>query len=92
MTDTDESLLQAFASTRDEKAFRALADRYLGLVFHTAMSHTGHRQIAEEQRREGVTVIGPAHFLGFLDARNRAIPTAKRPKAPRATPLDRVAS
>ena len=48
MTDTDESLLQAFASTRDEKAFRALADRYLGLVFHTAMSHTGHRQIAEE--------------------------------------------
>ena len=48
MTDTDESLLQAFASTRDEKAFRALADRYLGLVFHTAMRHTHHRQIAEE--------------------------------------------
>jgi len=48
MTDTDESLLQAFASTRDEKAFRALADRYLGLVFHTAMRRTTHRQLAEE--------------------------------------------
>jgi fatty acid desaturase len=39
-----------------------------------------HRQIAEEQRREGVTVIRPAHFLGFLDARNRSVPTARRPK------------
>lgn len=48
MTDTDELLLQTFASTRDEKAFRALADRYLGLVFHTAMRRTNHRQLAEE--------------------------------------------
>jgi fatty acid desaturase len=40
-----------------------------------------HRDIAEEQQREGVRVIGPAHFLGFLDARNRRVPTAKRPKA-----------
>jgi len=48
MTDTDESLLIAFASHRDEKAFRALADRYLGLVFHTAMRRTNQRQLAEE--------------------------------------------
>jgi fatty acid desaturase len=41
-----------------------------------------HRDIAEEQRREGVTVIGPAHFLGFLDARNRRIETARRPRSP----------
>jgi fatty acid desaturase len=40
-----------------------------------------HRQIAEEQRREGVTVIGPAHFLGFLEPANRRVPTARRPKA-----------
>lgn len=40
-----------------------------------------HRQIAEEQKREGVMVIGPAHFLGFLDRRTWGVPTAKRPKA-----------
>ena len=40
-----------------------------------------HRQIAEEQRREGVTVIRPAHFLGFLEAKNRRVVTARRPKA-----------
>jgi len=39
-----------------------------------------HRDLAEDQRREGVTVIGPPHFLGFLDRRNRAIPTARRPR------------
>ena len=48
MTATDESLLIAFASHRDEKAFRVLADRYLGLVFHTAMRRTNQRQLAEE--------------------------------------------
>ena len=48
MTDTDESLLNAFAGSRDERAFRELADRYLGLVFHTAMRRTNQRQIAEE--------------------------------------------
>ncbi|MCX6878210.1 MAG: sigma-70 family RNA polymerase sigma factor [Verrucomicrobia bacterium] len=48
MTDTDESLLKAFAGNRDEMAFRALADRYLGLVFHAAMRRTQNRQMAEE--------------------------------------------
>jgi len=51
-----------------------------------------HSQIAEQQRRAGVAVIGPAHFLGFLEPRNRAIPTAKRPKAQRRASLDQVAS
>ena len=41
-----------------------------------------HRQIAEEQAREGVAVIGPAHFLGFLEPRNRRIATARRGKTP----------
>jgi len=40
-----------------------------------------HRQIAEEQRREGVRVIRPAHFLGFLEPANRRVPTARRPRA-----------
>ncbi len=41
-----------------------------------------HRQIADEQRREGVAVIRPAHFLGFLEPANRRAPTARRPARP----------
>ena len=48
MRDSDESLLKSFAISRDEAAFRALADRYLGLVFHTAMRRTNNRPLAEE--------------------------------------------
>ena len=40
-----------------------------------------HRQIAEDQRREGVAVIGWPHFLGFLEPANRRVPTARRPRA-----------
>ena len=39
-----------------------------------------HREIAAEQEREGVAVIRPPHFLGFLDPRTHRIPTAKRRK------------
>jgi fatty acid desaturase len=42
-----------------------------------------HRELADEQRREGVRVIGPPHFLGFLDPQARGIPTARRPKVTR---------
>ena len=48
MRATDESLLKSFAISRDEAAFRALADRYLGLVFHTALRRTNNRPLAEE--------------------------------------------
>ena len=50
-----------------------------------------HREIAEEQAREGVTVIGPAHFLGFLDPQTARVPTAKRPKTPVAPRLKKAA-
>lgn len=43
-----------------------------------------HREIAEEQKREGVAVIRPAHFLGFVDPRTHRIATAKRPKGGRS--------
>ncbi len=46
--DSDESLLKSFAARRDGRAFRQLADRYLGLIFHTALRRTGDRQLAEE--------------------------------------------
>jgi RNA polymerase sigma factor (sigma-70 family) len=48
MRDSDESLLKSFAANRDEAAFRTLADRYLGLIFHTALRRTGSRPLAEE--------------------------------------------
>ena len=48
MRDSDESLLSSFALNRDEAAFRALAERYLGLVFHTALRRTNNRPLAEE--------------------------------------------
>jgi RNA polymerase sigma factor (sigma-70 family) len=48
MRDSDESLLKSFALNRDEAAFRTLAERYLGLVFHTALRRTNNRPLAEE--------------------------------------------
>ena len=69
MTDNDDSLLQAFASTRDEKAFRALADRYLGLVFHTAMRHTHHRQIAEDISQNILVCPGEKGILAGQESR-----------------------
>lgn len=47
MTDSDQALLQSYASHRDEAAFRALANRHLGLVFHTALRRTHNRQIGK---------------------------------------------
>lgn len=48
MRDSDESLLKSYAENRDEVAFRLLADRYLGLIFHTALRRTSNRPLAEE--------------------------------------------
>jgi RNA polymerase sigma factor (sigma-70 family) len=49
MTSTDAALLNAFARHRDESAFRELAQRHLGLIFHTALRRTGgDHSMAEE--------------------------------------------
>jgi RNA polymerase sigma factor (sigma-70 family) len=48
MRDTDGQLLESFARDRDEVAFRLLAKRHLGLVFHAALRRTGNRPLAEE--------------------------------------------
>lgn len=48
MTATDAQLLADFATRRDEAAFRELARRHLGLVFHTALRCTGNRTLSEE--------------------------------------------
>lgn len=48
MPQSDAQLLTAFARHRDEAAFRVLAGRHLGLVFHAALRRTGSRPLAEE--------------------------------------------
>ncbi len=56
MTPTDEDLLNAFVKSHDEQAFRRLAERYSGLVFHTALRTLNDRTLAEDvaQRVLGV--------------------------------------
>lgn len=56
MTPSDEELLKAFAKSHDEQAFRCLAERYSGLIFHTALRTLNDRTLAEDvsQRVLGV--------------------------------------
>ncbi|MFC7337580.1 RNA polymerase sigma factor [Haloferula chungangensis] len=48
MQETDGQLLIRFAKDRDDAAFNALASRYLGLIYHTALRRSGSRPLAEE--------------------------------------------
>ena len=48
MNDTDAILLQRYTRQGDEAAFRALVERYAGLVFSSALRHTGNAALAEE--------------------------------------------
>jgi RNA polymerase sigma factor (sigma-70 family) len=53
---SDEDLLIAFAKSNDEQAFRCIAERYSGLIFHTALRALNDRMLAEDvaQRVLGV--------------------------------------
>lgn len=44
----DNTLLRRFADTRDEEAFRALVDKYAGVVYGVARRRTGSDEAAEE--------------------------------------------
>lgn len=68
MRETDESLLLAFATHRDEAAFRQVAERYLGLIFHTALRRTGNRQMAEDVSQHILCAIA-----------RKAAPLARKP-------------
>ena len=46
--DDDMTLLRAWARERSETAFRAVVERYTGLVFGVALRRTGERPLAEE--------------------------------------------
>ena len=48
MSVSDRSLLDRFAATRDEAAFRALVTRYLGQVHGVALRVTGNADLAAD--------------------------------------------
>lgn len=56
MTPTDEELLNAFAKSHNQQAFGQIAERYSGLIFHTALRSLSDRTLAEDvaQRVLGV--------------------------------------
>ncbi|WP_035606019.1 sigma-70 family RNA polymerase sigma factor [Haloferula sp. BvORR071] len=73
--DSDGQLLQSFATTRDEEAFRRLTQRHLGLVFHTALRRTGNRALSEDisqnvllalARKAGGLAKEPERLPGWL--------------------------
>jgi RNA polymerase sigma-70 factor (ECF subfamily) len=53
---SDKELLDTFVKSGDEKAFRCLAERYSGLIFHTALRSLNNWTLAEDvaQRVLGV--------------------------------------
>jgi len=54
---SDRELLQKFSEGWNEKAFNLLVDRYLGLIFHTALRRTGNRELAEEVSQNVLCVL-----------------------------------
>ena len=54
---TDFALLQEFSRSGSQSAFRALADRYAGLVYAAAYRRTGQRGLAEEVAQNVFAVL-----------------------------------
>jgi hypothetical protein len=48
LTMTDSELLSRFSEKDDEAAFRILAERYAGLIYHTALRRAGDPELARE--------------------------------------------
>jgi len=72
MRETDESLLLSFATHGDEAAFRQLAERHMGLIYHTALRRTGNRQLAEEVSQNILCAL--ARKAGSLAKNTHALP------------------
>lgn len=45
---TDQQLLRDYSQSGDERAFRCLANRYSGLIYHTALRVSNNRTLAED--------------------------------------------
>jgi RNA polymerase sigma factor (sigma-70 family) len=54
---TDHALLSEFAGRGSQPAFRALTDRYTGLVYAAAYRRTGRRELAEEVAQNVFAVL-----------------------------------
>ncbi|MDB6078467.1 MAG: sigE 1 [Akkermansiaceae bacterium] len=70
---TDAALLTAFARQRDEKAFRTLAERHFGLIFHTALRRTGNRVLAQDVSQEVLCIV--ARKAAFLALQPERLPS-----------------
>ena len=57
MMPPDEDLLNAFVKSHDEQAFRGLAERYSGLIFHTALRSLNDRTLAEDVAQRVLCVL-----------------------------------
>ncbi|MCI0538926.1 MAG: sigma-70 family RNA polymerase sigma factor [Verrucomicrobiales bacterium] len=66
-SEPDERLLERFKATRSEEAFRALVEKYLGLVFGLALRRTGQNTLAEEVTQNVFTAL--ARRATCLEAR-----------------------
>jgi RNA polymerase sigma-70 factor (ECF subfamily) len=56
-TTSDEDILEIFVKTGDELAFRQLAERYSGLIFHTALRTLKNRTLAEDVTQRVLSVL-----------------------------------
>src|SRR5262245_30384391 len=63
---TDGELLARFNTTGSEAAFRALVEKYLGMVFGLGLRRTGERALAEEVAQNVFTAL--ARRAGRLEA------------------------
>jgi len=57
METDDSQLLRQYARLHSEEAFRALADRYAGLVYHAALRQTGNPDLADEVTQAVFTAL-----------------------------------
>lgn len=70
--DSDRELLRKFSEERNERAFNLLVDRYLGLIFHTALRRTDSRELAEEVSQNVLCVL--ARKSGELVRKSEILP------------------
>ncbi|MFC7336875.1 RNA polymerase sigma factor [Haloferula chungangensis] len=82
---TDQQLLRGYLKSGDQRAFRQLAERYSGLIYHTALRVSNNRTLAEDvsQRvlaalakkagtilRDGIPLSAWLHRATMLEAKS----------------------
>jgi len=54
---SDQDLLEAFVKSNDERAFRCVAERYSGLIYHTALRSLNDRTLAQDVAQRVLSVL-----------------------------------